>query len=94
MMDNIITILISTILSGAFATVVILWWQNRNQVKQEKIRIFTILMARRYEFTAEECVEALNMMDVVFYNFQKYVPHGEILKLQRICLIQKQKLKS
>lgn len=66
-MENIITILISTILSGAFATVVTLWWQRRNQLKQEKIRIFTILMSKRYEPTDEECVEALNMVDVVFY---------------------------
>lgn len=70
-MDNIVTVLISTILSGAFATIVTLWWQNRNQIKQEKIRIFTILMAKRYEFTAEECVEALNMVDVVFYKDSK-----------------------
>lgn len=66
-MDNIITVLISTILSGAFATIITLWWQNRSHAKQEKIRIFTILMSKRYEFTAEECVEALNMVDVVFY---------------------------
>ena len=70
-MDNIITILISTILSGAFATFVTLWWQKRAQIKQEKIRIFTILMSKRYEPTAEECVEALNMIDVVFYKDTK-----------------------
>ena len=70
-MENIITVLISTILSGAFATIVTLWWQNKMQLKQEKIRIFTILMAKRYEITAEECVEALNMIDIVFYRDSK-----------------------
>lgn len=70
-MDNIITVLISTILSGAFATIVTLWWQNKSGIKQQKLRIFTILMAKRYEITAEECVEALNMIDVVFYKDAK-----------------------
>ena len=66
-MENIVTVLISTILSGAFATVVTLWWQNKSSIRQQKLRIFTVLMAKRYEITAEECVEALNMIDVVFY---------------------------
>ena len=70
-MDNIITILISTILSGAFATIVTLWWQNKSGIKQQKLSIFTVLMAKRYEITAEECVEALNMIDVVFYKDAK-----------------------
>lgn len=70
-MENIVTVLISTILSGAFATFVTLWWQNKSSVRQQKLRIFTILMAKRYEITAEECVEALNMIDVVFYKDPK-----------------------
>ena len=70
-MENIATLLISTILSGAFATIITLWWQNKSQIKQEKTRIFTILMAKRYEISAEESVEALNMIDVVFYKDSK-----------------------
>ena len=70
-MENIATILISTILSGAFATIVTLWWQNKSSVRQQKLRIFTVLMAKRYEITAEECVDALNMIDVVFYKDSK-----------------------
>lgn len=70
-MENIATVLISTILSGAFATIVTLWWQNKSSIKQQKLRIFTVLMAKRYEITAEECVEALNMIDVVFYKDAK-----------------------
>ena len=70
-MENITTILISTVLSGIFATIVTLWWQSKNQIKQEKVRIFTTLMSKRYEITDEECVNALNMIDVVFYKDKK-----------------------
>ena len=44
-----------------------MWWQDRSRQKQEKIRIFTILMSKRYEISADESVDALNMVDVVFY---------------------------
>lgn len=66
-MENVVSILISAILSGFFATLVTLWWQDRSRQKQEKIRIFTILMSKRYEISADESVDALNMVDVVFY---------------------------
>lgn len=66
-MENVVSILISAILSGIFATLVTLWWQDRSRQKQEKIRIFTILMSKRYEISADESVDALNMVDVVFY---------------------------
>lgn len=67
-MENLGSILISAILSGIFATIVTLWWQNKNQIKQEKAKIFTTLMSKRYEISSEESVDALNMIDVVFYS--------------------------
>ena len=70
-MENLGSILISAVLSGIFATMVTLWWQNKNQIRQEKVRIFTTLMAKRYDITAEDCVQALNMIDVVFYKDEK-----------------------
>lgn len=70
-MENLGSILVSAILSGIFATIVTLWWQYKSRVKQEKTRIFTILMSKRYEITAEEGVEAMNMIDVVFYKSEK-----------------------
>lgn len=70
-MENLGSILISAILSGIFATVVTLWWQNKSQIKQEKIRIFKILMSTRYDISTEESVAALNMIDVVFYKSSK-----------------------
>lgn len=66
-MDNVWSILVSAMLSGVFATIITLWWQNKSQLKKEKVRIFTVLMSKRYDVTAAECVESLNMIDVVFY---------------------------
>lgn len=70
-MENLGSILISAVLSGIFATIVTLWWQNKNQIQQEKVRIFSTLMSKRYDITAEDCVQALNMIDVVFYKDEK-----------------------
>ena len=70
-MENLWAVLISAILSGIFATIVTLWWQSKNQLKREKTKIFTILMSKRYEISAEESVEALNMIDIVFYKSEK-----------------------
>ena len=70
-MENLGSIFISAVLSGIFATIVTLWWQNKNQSHQEKVRIFSTLMSKRYDITAEECVQALNMIDVVFYKDEK-----------------------
>lgn len=70
-MENLGSILISAVLSGIFATVVTLWWQNKNQIRQEKVRIFSTLMSKRYDITVEDCVQALNMIDVVFYKDKK-----------------------
>lgn len=70
-MENLGTVLISAILSGIFATAVTIWWQEWSLKRQEKVRIFTVLMANRYDTTSEECVQALNMIDVVFYKSQK-----------------------
>ena len=70
-MGNLGSILVSAILSGIFATIITLWWQNKNQAHQEKVRVFSKLMSKRYDITAEECVEALNMIDVVFYKDEK-----------------------
>ena len=70
-MENLGSILISAVLSGIFATVVTLWWQSKSQTKQEKMRIFKILMSTRYDISLEESVSALNMIDVVFYKSSK-----------------------
>lgn len=70
-MKDTILVVITALCSGLVATLVTIWWQKRNQQKADKKRIFTILMSKRYDISAEESVEALNMIDVVFYNSEK-----------------------
>ena len=65
-------ILVSTALcSGLVATVVTILWQKYERIKIEKMKIFTILMSRRYDLASEKSVSALNMIDVVFYKSNK-----------------------
>lgn len=65
-------ILVSTALcSGLVATVVTILWQKYERIKIKKMKIFTILMSRRYDLASEESVSALNMIDVVFYKSSK-----------------------
>lgn len=66
-MEGITSIIISAVLSGVLATVITLWWQHKSKMRDNKIHIFTTLMANRYDITSEECVGALNMIDVIFY---------------------------
>ena len=67
-MENTFLVIMTALCSGLIATLVTIWWQNKSQEKKEKEKIFTILMSKRYDFTVKESVEALNMIDVVFYN--------------------------
>lgn len=64
-------IIITALCSGLIATFVTIWWQRKNQQRAEKVQIFTVLMSKRYDIAAEENVEALNMIDIVFYSSKK-----------------------
>lgn len=70
-MNDTLLVIVTTLCSGLVATVVTLWWQYKAKLKNDKKKIFTILMSKRYEISAEESVEALNMIDVVFYKAKK-----------------------
>lgn len=59
-------IIITALCSGLIATLVTILWQRKSRQQDEKKRIFRILMSKRYDIAAEESVEALNMIDVVF----------------------------
>ena len=69
-MENAILVVITALCSGLIATIITLWWQNKNQIKIEKLRIFRVLMAKRYDLISEENVDALNVIDAVFYSSQ------------------------
>lgn len=70
-MGNTLLVIVTALCSGLVATLVTVWWQTKYQKKMDKKRIFTILMSKRYEISAEDSVEALNMIDVVFYKSDK-----------------------
>lgn len=61
-------VIVTALCSGLVATFVTILWQRKAQQLFEKRKIFTILMSKRYDIAAEESVEALNMIDVVFYS--------------------------
>ena len=70
-MWNTILLIVTALISGLIATIVTIWWQSKWQKKNEKVRVFEILMSKRYEISAEESVEALNRTDVIFYDCDK-----------------------
>lgn len=65
-MENILTILASAVLSGIFATIITLWWQDRSERIKLKREIFTTLMAYRFRISHAESVKALNSVQAVF----------------------------
>lgn len=67
-MKDIMIVILTALVSGLFATIITLWWQHRVELKRNKMKIFETLMAYRYMISAQECVNALNSIDVVFYN--------------------------
>lgn len=70
-MGETIIVILTALSSGLIATLITIYWQRRNQSKNEKVSIFTILMSKRYDIASEESVNALNMIDVVFYKSEK-----------------------
>jgi Family of unknown function (DUF6680) len=51
-----------------------LWWQNRKEKRDAKLRLFTTLMAHRKSMPPSyDFVAALNLIDVVFANHERVV---------------------
>ena len=70
-MKEIIVTALSAILSGVFATIITLYWQNRAKKIEVRKEIFTTLMAYRYRIIDKESVKALNCVQAVFYDCPK-----------------------
>lgn len=66
-MENVVLVIVTALISGLLATVVTIWWQRRSELRRKKMKIFETLMAYRYMISHQECVNALNSIDVVFY---------------------------
>ena len=66
--EEIIITLIASLISGFVATIVTLCWQNNHDRKNQKIQIFKVLLSYRGRVETEECVNALNSIEGVFYS--------------------------
>ncbi len=67
-MKDVVLVIITALISGLMATIVTIWWQRKSEIRNKKTKVFETLMSYRYMISAQECVTALNSIDVVFYN--------------------------
>ncbi|SHG94309.1 hypothetical protein SAMN05720766_105141 [Fibrobacter sp. UWH9] len=67
---NILSLAGTALVSGLIATLVTLYWQRKTASKNQKLKIFEVVMHYRYDIAAEENVKALNTVDVFFYKNQ------------------------
>ena len=66
-MKEVVLVLTSALLSGIVATIILLWWQCRNERIQRQYAIFATLMGMRFSLPNETTVRCMNMIDIVFY---------------------------
>lgn len=67
-MENVYIVVITSLISGLLATVLTIVCQKIFEIRRNKMEIFEILMSHRYLIHDKVNVEALNKIDVVFYN--------------------------
>ena len=79
-MDNLVAVIVASLLSGLVGVGVTLWVQRRAAKKAEQMLIFKTLMSTRFIYGASyEKTRALNLLDVVFYNVKSVVGAWEKL---------------
>ena len=66
-MTNTMLLILTALISGLIATVITILWQQYNNKQERKREIFMVMIAKRYDITDMENVEAMNKIDVVFY---------------------------
>lgn len=69
-MSELVIMIATALISGLFATIVTILWQRKAELRDKKMKIFEVLMGYRYMISSEECVKALNAIDIVFYRNQ------------------------
>ena len=62
---------IAIIISPIIETLITLYISKRNEIRNEKLRILRILMVTRMNRACIDYANALNLIDVVFYNSKK-----------------------
>ena len=63
--------IVAVIVAPIVAVVIGQFLQTRSKKREDKMRIFTVLMNTRIYLWTEKSVEALNMIDIVFVNDKK-----------------------
>lgn len=66
-MKEFLIVITTALFSGLVATITTIFWNHNEQAKGEKRKILSILMSKRYDIISMESVNALNMIDVIFY---------------------------
>lgn len=66
-MKDILIVLVSSLLSGVVATIVLLVWLGHAEKVKRKYEVFAGLMGMRFSLPDEKTVRFMNMVDVVFY---------------------------
>ena len=66
-MTNTAVVILTALISGLIATIITILWQQYNNKQERKREIFMVMIAKRYNITDMENVEAMNKIDVVFY---------------------------
>lgn len=67
-MDNLVLVIITSLLSGLIGVIVTLAVQKRTAKRAEKMWLFKTLMSLRFIGVSYEKTKALNLIEVVFYN--------------------------
>ena len=70
-MRETILVIFTALVSGLVATLITIFWQKHERIRLEKTAIFKTLMSKRYEIFCQESVDALNMVEVIFYSSKK-----------------------
>jgi hypothetical protein len=66
--------IVALLVGPSIAVAITLWWQNRKEKRDAKIRLFTTLMAFRRSYPVSyEWSNALNLIDVVFSDSRQVV---------------------
>lgn len=81
-MNDILLVVITSLISGLLATILTLIYQKLSRIKESKIRVFENLMSYRYALYLQESVNELNKIDVVFYRDKAVIQAWKEFKVE------------
>ena len=81
-MNDILLVVITSLISGLLATILTLVYQKLSRIKESKVRVFENLMSYRYALYLQESVNELNKIDVVFYRDKAVIQAWKEFKVE------------